>query len=381
MEGDIVLQGVASVVCKPRTARYWVFAIAIACGTAWSVGQSPRNGTAPADIVQLADPAFRQRLLDPTTLIARVGDLPILSGDLLPMANQMLESYRDKLPASEFDTQRVLALRQLLPRKIDEKLAYLDFLRTVPADKQHEVLQNVSKQVDKQFYEMVVERLQERLKAKSLAELDAKLRGYGSSIDRQKATFKEQQIAQFMMQRQAEEVPEVTRDELYQYYQENMPDYAHAAKVRWEKLTALLEKYPSKVAAEQAIVEMGNQVLMGKPFAAVAKSLSQGTNAIDGGQHDWTSQGSLVSEVLDHAIFNLPVGQLSQILEDQRGFHIVRVIERKPAGRPAFVDAQDEIRTKLTGAKRAQLMKDYIARLRRDTYVWTLIETPKSAPE
>lgn len=336
--------------------------------------QTPDSPTIASADPRLKDPSFQARVLDPTTLIARVGDQPVLAGDLLPVVNQMLQSYETKLTRREFDTQRTMAVRQLLPRKIDEKLTFLDFLRTVPSDKQDEVLKNISKQVDKQFYEMVVDRLMERFEATSLADLEAKLRHFGSSITRQKLSFKEQQISQFMIARQAEKIEEITYDELLNYYQDHAKEYSFSAKARWEKLTVLFDRFPTKAAAEHAIVEMGNQVLMGKPFSVVAKELSQGTNAIDGGRHDWTSKGSLVSTVLDESLFTLPVGQLSQILEDERGFHIVRVVERHAAGRTPFADAQDDIRKELSEANRKQVMADYVARLRRDTYVWTIFD-------
>ena len=63
---------------------------------------------------------------------------------------------------------------------------------------------------------------------------------------------------------------------------------------------------------------------------------SQDISATDGGVHSWTNKDSLVSEVLDEAIFTLPVGQLSQILEDKRGFHIVRVVERERSDGDSF---------------------------------------------
>ena len=74
---------------------------------------------------------------------------------------------------------------------------------------------------------------------------------------------------------------------------------------------------------------MGNAVLRGASFAVVARRESNGPRAEDGGRYDWTNQGSLASEKLDHAIFSLPVDVMSDIIEDQFGFHIVRVVERK----------------------------------------------------
>ena len=106
----------------------------------------------------------------------------------------------------------------------------------------------------------------------------------------------------------------------------------------------------------------------------VATRLSQGPTADQGGKHDWTNQGSLVSEVLDNAIFTLPPGRLSRILEDDRGFHIVRVVERKEAGRVPFEEAQVEIRDKIKEQRRDEQVKKYLDKLKRETYVWNLFD-------
>ena len=77
-----------------------------------------------------------------------------------------------------------------------------------------------------------------------------------------------------------------------------------------------------------------------------------------------------MSHVLDDAIFSLPVGVMSKILQDDDGFHIVRVIERKDAGRTSFVDAQGGIREKIQETRRDAEVKEYLERLKNETYVW-----------
>jgi len=112
----------------------------------------------------------------------------------------------------------------------------------------------------------------------------------------------------------------------------------------------------------------------------VAKKGSEGPTADQGGVRDWTTKGSLVSETLDRALFGLPSGALSPILEDGAQLHIIRVIERKEAGRVPFVDAQDEIEKKILNQNRQERMKEYLARLREQTPVWTVFdESPSQA--
>jgi parvulin-like peptidyl-prolyl isomerase len=119
---------------------------------------------------------------------------------------------------------------------------------------------------------------------------------------------------------------------------------------------------------------MGNEVLAGRPLAEVAKAKSEGPTAASGGEFDWTTKGSLSSPVLDEAIFSLPVGQLSTILADENALHIVRVTERKEAGRISFVDSQVDIRNSLHEERRRRQMDEYLARLRERTPVWTIFD-------
>jgi parvulin-like peptidyl-prolyl isomerase len=119
---------------------------------------------------------------------------------------------------------------------------------------------------------------------------------------------------------------------------------------------------------------MGNDVLRGAPFAEVAKLRSHGPTRFDGGIYDWTTKGSLVSKVLDEAIFGLPVGSMSQILEDENGYHIVRVIERVDAGRKEFLEAQTEIRKKLRDQDIERQTKEFVEKMKSRTPVWTIFD-------
>ncbi len=324
-------------------------------------------------------PEMITRVLNPTEVVAIVGDQRIFAGDLLPMIDQMLADAVKTMPPGQRDQlarQRAMMIQQMLPRKIEIKLVLLDFYRSIPEDKLKEVLGNIDKQVGKQFYAEQAPKLQEQLGVEFLTELESKLHEFGTSIEAQKAEFREQMIARTMIGQSVDRSSEITHDQLLEYFHEHTKDYDIQARAQWEKLTVLFAKFPDKVTADQAIVAMGNQVLRGADFAAVAKKSSQGTNALEGGFHDWTTQGSLVSEVLDHAIFTLPLHRLSKRLEDQRGFHIIRVLAREEAGRVSFKEAQDEIRQQLQAERRKRQIREYVDELREKTYVWTFFDEP-----
>jgi parvulin-like peptidyl-prolyl isomerase len=121
---------------------------------------------------------------------------------------------------------------------------------------------------------------------------------------------------------------------------------------------------------------MGNEVFFGAPFAAVAKKHSQEPNAQNGGKYDWTTKGSLASEPIDRAIFTLEPGKLSQIIRDDTGLHIVRVIERQDAGHIPFEEAQTGIKEAITNERRQKDLQEYLEELRAKTPVRTIYDEP-----
>ena len=325
----------------------------------------------------VAAPAQGQ-LLTAGQILARIGSDVIVAGDVMPTADEQIAAVGDKIPASQVEEQRKMLMQRMVMGLIETKLLCADAKRTIPAANYPKVEENLGKEFEKS-------RLKEMMKtydAKSNPELDEKLRIFGSSLDKQKKMYIERMIAMSWMQQQLKSDEDIRRDDLLAYFKEHHAEYEFKAKARWEHIMVSFDKFPSKADAYRAIAEWGNDVVRGIPLAEVAKVRSQDLSASKGGLHDWTTRGSIVSDALDQAIFSLPVGGLSQIIEDAQAFHIVRVVERKDAGATPFEDLQTEIRKKIKQEKRDKQVKEYIAKLRERTPVSTIWDTPaESGPQ
>ena len=320
--------------------------------------------------------------VEATRVLALVGNQSILAGDVLGQVNELLKQYEGKAPQEELDSQRQLLVQQALPSLIDNKLVFLDFLRTIPADK----LPELEERVFKLFAETELPKLIEKAEVKSSGELDAKLRELGSSLDKQRRLFMEKSIAGQMVRRGVDLDKEVTHDQMLQHYYEHRSDYEVQARAQWEHLMTRFDKFDTsrdpqtgkiispRQAAWTTLAGMGNEILRGAPSQAVARRSSQGPRAKDGGVHDWTTKGSLVSDALDQALFTMPTGRWSRIFEDDDGFHIVRVVKREPAGKVPFIDVQDKIRESIQRKRFNEGVSQYLAGLRESTYVWTAFE-------
>ena len=315
--------------------------------------------------------AAAAELFEAGEILALVGDQHILAGDVLPIVNQTLEQYRGRVPEDELNAQKRLMMQQLVQQMLEMKLLYLDFLRKMPPDKLPEIRRKVYEQYDAEELEKDLQ----RLGVANPAELDAKLREYGSSLEKQKRAYMERTLGRLMVGNKIKDIPEITHDEMLQHYYAHINDYFVPAKARYEMISVHFNKFPSKQEAYQAIAWYFDQVrLGGAAFATVAKRHSHGFNAEQGGYHDWTTQGALASRVLDEAIFTFDLNKLSPILEDETGFHIVRVLERNDAGRIPFTEAQTTIKDALRQERRLADVKKYLADLRANTYVWTAFD-------
>lgn len=348
------------------------------------VARAVATGTAGGDVTPAAfdapatapgEPAYQS--LETALVVARVGPEVVLEADLLtPKAIEWLEKVTPGMPPEQVRQLRLQICEQVLPQHVETLLVYVDACREIPEDKLPEIRTNV----DRAFDEQQLPRLMKEANAANSLEYEKSLRARGMSLDRMRKMFFERGLAQEWMRKNVKPDEEIAHAELIAWYQNHLADYDYPAKARFETITVKAGLKRSRREAWEMLAAMGNEVLGGRSLADVARERSEGPTAASGGGFDWTGKGSLASARLDEAIFSLPVGQLSTIIEDGEQLHIVRVTERKEAGRTPFTDAQVGIRETLMAERRQQATDDYLAKLRQRTPVWTVFDERGSSP-
>jgi len=349
-------------------------------------------------------------------IVAVVGDKFIFYGDVAPLVDQTIGEALLKAKSTE-ERERYLAAREALMRGatkqlVDIKMKYLAFERELQKnipdakkreDKKREIDKNIRASFEKALAEMRTkvekadpEQLQKlsqrdiilpRLAtlmhdhgAESYAELDALLRGYGTTLDKQTRLFIEDILGREMLRKHMNMHPDVTHEEMLDYYRQHVADYAVPAKAQFEILTVKWSSFPTRDEARNQLAMMGNEVVFGAPFSAVAAKHSQEPNAKEGGRYD-VSQGSLASPTIDQAVFAIEVGKLSQIIEDDAGCHIIRVIARQPAGQVPFLEAQEKIKETIRVNKLNNDYRKFLETLVARTEVWTIYDPPVVAQQ
>lgn len=316
--------------------------------------------------------------VDGCQVIARIDGQVVLACELLWRVNIKLEENRDKIPPDQYEAVRDQLMQMTLTGMIDQKLLYGEFRRNVPPENMPRIEENLQPY----FVEKEVPVLMKELDAKSQRELEQKLSQLGSSLADTRQNFTERVIASEWIRSKIKVSEEVSPQEMVEYYRDHRAEFEYPTKARWEELMVRKSGIPAQAQeAYSRLAQMGNEVwprvAAGPPattplFGDVAKAKSEGVNAAKGGIHDWTTKGSLKAKIVDEAIFALPVGQMSPILDSGTGFHIVRVLERTEAGCRPFSEVQNDIRDKLKDERMGIAQRKYIADLRKNTKIWTV---------
>ena len=85
----------------------------------------------------------------------------------------------------------------------------------------------------------------------------------------------------------------------------------------------------------------------------LAAQYSKGPAAAQGGDIGFVERGVILPEV-EKAAFGLPVGQVSDVIETEMGFHIIAVVDKRGAGLKPLPAVRNEIKAKIEDEKARQ---------------------------
>jgi hypothetical protein len=101
------------------------------------------------------------------------------------------------------------------------------------------------------------------------------------------------------------------------------------------------------ILPDQATAQVARErVRAGEDFLAVSRALSRAPNAATGGLLGWAERGQLPPE-FEGAAFGLAVGELSDPVPSNTGWHVFQIMERHAAGAGPDTSVRDRVRGQL----------------------------------
>lgn len=280
--------------------------------------------TVLAVVVCLAIPAAAQ--VEPTAVVLTVNDQPVYSWEIGLLIPQM----QQEMARQGMQPQQDQVIQASMQRVVDSKLLAQEARRQKMQANDERVKVTMA-QVEQQ--------------AGSRAKLDEALSQLGITYALLEDSVIEADLVQVFIETTIDPQVSVTAEDVETYYNENpqmfqQPEQVHARHILMT--TGAEATSDAKAAALAKAAAARKRAVAGEDFAALATEMSEGPSAPQGGDLGFFGRQQMVAPFAD-AAFALEVGQISEVVETQFGYHVIKVEEKKPASTMSL----DEVRQPL----------------------------------
>jgi peptidyl-prolyl cis-trans isomerase SurA len=294
---------------------------------------------APAAHAQAAETRTPQRpaadsVIPLERIVAVVGDKPILWNEVLARVNERRAEQQLQIPKDS--AEQMAIAKQMLQEMIDEEvLVQRAASDTAVKVSETEVLNQVEQQIKKV-----------RANFRSDLEFATKLKDAGFGTPEEYRRWLTEQSRRNMTQskliqrlrEQGKIVPvPISEEQVTKAFEETkgtLPKRPATVTFR-QIIVAARPSDKAKAAARAKAEAILAEIKKGGDFEQIAKRESMDAQSKDvGGDIGWTRRGGLLAE-FENALFSLPPGVVSPIVETSQGFHIIRVDRVQPGERKA----------------------------------------------
>ncbi|WBW97894.1 peptidyl-prolyl cis-trans isomerase [Oceanirhabdus sp. W0125-5] len=155
-------------------------------------------------------------------------------------------------------------------------------------------------------------------------------------------------LKQYAMRKVLSDV-DVTDEEVKEYYESNKEMFKTPEEVRASHILVSTEEEAKEVAAK---------IKEGASFEEMAKENSSCPSSQNGGDLGAFSRGKMVPE-FENAAFELEIGAVSEPVQTQFGFHLIKVTEKNEARTQEFEEVKENMKNQLIAMKQNEL---YVAK-------------------
>lgn len=146
----------------------------------------------------------------------------------------------------------------------------------------------------------------------------------------------------------------VTEDQIRRYFDEHTDEYAEPEQVH--ALQIIVKGLDDAKKIQQLLWQ-------GKKFQELARRYSLSPDAKVGGDLGFFKRGEM-PPLFDETVFKLAPNAVSEVVSTEYGFHLFKVLEKKPARKRELTEVRALIEQTLVDHLRAQRQREFVAGLR-----------------
>ncbi len=309
---------------------------------------------------------------DSAVATLRVNNETVKASELWRNLHDELADRAQTLPPEQYQQYLLQRAAQLITDKIAEMLLYQRASLRVTDD----MNDRIDKYVDAELRKIVATQY-DGVERRYVRDLESK----GQTLDEVRGKLRREIIiAGFLEQEVKPKIAEPTRAELFAVYEETADSFHRPAKRQMSLIDVrILDRLPLGVteptreqwrtARDEAYSRVQTaqaELRSGVPFTDVARRHSDGLHAADGGSWGWISEGSVRERFVPavDALYQLDAGQISDIIETEDEFFLVRCDELDPGLNPTFETLQPELKERYSRTAYNQLITDLVTEMR-----------------
>lgn len=311
-------------------------------------------------VLALLAGAASARTLPVDGYAAVVNQRVITFGDVLMLVQPVREKLETAFEGEQLEAELNKAFESQLEALVERALILEEFAEMEKDQK----VQIPDRLVDDQITSLINERFDN-----NRAEFLQLLTEERMTLDEYREETRNRLIVMIMRQREVTDRVAVTPKEIREAYEAQRTRYEVPEQVQLRMIVLQKGATPEEESVKRNEAEETRaRLLAGEDFADVAKTVSEGSRATQGGDMGWIETRSLRPEIAQ-AVSALEPGRISEVVEAGDELFILKIEARRSASIRPFDEVRGEIEKELRKARQEQLHKAWIARLRRKHHV------------
>ena len=210
-------------------------------------------------------------------------------------------------------------------------------------------------------------------------QLQEMLKREGRTLESYKNHIRDQILVSKITQFEIGNRVKVSEKSIIKYYKKNQKEFWEEGKVRTRHILFISERGSSenrRRAKLRQAKKVLSEIRKGSDFSKLAIKYSEDVSASSGGDVGFVKRGKMVRE-FEEVVFSLKPGQISDIVETEYGYHIIKVDEVLPGKTLTLKDVKNRIHKILSMQKQKQVYDDWINEWKKSAFIEvTLFDEP-----
>jgi peptidyl-prolyl cis-trans isomerase SurA len=287
-------------------------------------------------------------------IVAKVNDDIVTKSELETEEDGVVQELYRRYSGTELDGRVAEAKKQLLRHLIDQRV----------------LVQRAGHLFDlAKMQEYYLESFKEQQNIKSDKELERMLTQQGMTMADLKRRLVEQFSPQQVVRAEVIERIAVSEKDMKAYYEAHQAEFTVPAEATVREIVVKSSDSDRDAKRAEAEAIRARAAAAGADFSAIATEVSDAGTKKSGGLLGPVKKGDL-STALEKAAFSVPVGDVSQVIDADYGFHILKIDARVDEGLKPFEDVKSSIETKIQEERFATEYKTYMQKAWTEATIW-----------